>query len=301
MPGQGRPGRQENRHDVGGLVPGRELLADLVAGPCAVSWSRMPSAAGERSRGAGLAAGSRPRSPRPRRRSPGRPGPDGRCHPSRSGTRRRRWPPCPGPAGVCASDRDRSGRDSEGLRTRRGDRTEPAEPGRPGGEAVAGHERRQPAVAKFSGHPGRVIAQCGDPDGHVGGGGWPKRSGRVSPARRSWAGRPSSRARTPVTGVAQLRGRVLERDVVEPLRQRPGACAQAEHVASAADLVARWRRSSPAWPRCAPTPTGRRRQAGSWRCAARSRSAPAWSPAPSLLERRRSRIPAGPRARRLGR
>ena len=106
----------------------------------------------------------------------------------------------PGRAGVFAGGGDGPGRHREGARVRCGGLAQLAEPGRPGGEAVAGHQRGDPAVAEFGGHPGGVRAQRGDPDGQLGSGRLAQAQRARAPGRwRSWAGRPPRSARTPVT------------------------------------------------------------------------------------------------------
>ena len=65
-----------------------------------------------------------------------------------------------------------------GVRIRRGGFAQPAEPGRPGGDAVPGHQRGDPAVAEFGGHSDRVLAQRGDPDRQLG-------DGRLAQAQRA--------------------------------------------------------------------------------------------------------------------
>ena len=143
----------------------------------------------------------------------------------------------PGRVGVFVDGGDGPGRHREGARVRCGGFAQPVELGRPGGEAVAGHQRGDPAVAEFGGHPDRVLAQRGDPDGQLGDG----RLAQAQRARRRGVaelGGLAGEQRTDLGhDVAQLGGRVLERGVVEPLRQCPGAGAQAQHVTPAADLV----------------------------------------------------------------
>jgi hypothetical protein len=71
--------------------------------------------------------------------------------------------------------------------------------GRPAGQAVPGHQRGDPAVTELGGHPDRVMAQHGDPDGYLGG-------GRLAQAQRAGdrgvaelGGLAGSSARTLVT------------------------------------------------------------------------------------------------------
>ena len=82
-----------------------------------------------------------------------------------------------------------------------------------------------------------MLAQRGNMNGHLGGGRLPQAQrprgrgvaelSRLAPEQGAHLG----------DGITQPGGRVLERDVVEPLRQRAGARAQAEDKAARADLV----------------------------------------------------------------
>jgi transposase len=97
--------------------------------------------------------------------------------------------------------------------------------------------RQQPGRHRARGHPDRVMAQRGDPDGYLGG-------GRLAQAQRARGrgvaelGGLAGHQRTDLGhDVAQLGGWMLECGVVEPLHQHFGAGAQAQDVPPAADLM----------------------------------------------------------------
>ena len=143
----------------------------------------------------------------------------------------------PGGVGVLVGGSNGPRRYREGPSVGCGGFAKLAELGRPAGQAVAGHQRGDPAVTEFGCHPGRVLAQRGNPDGYLGGGGLPQAQ-RTRGGGAAQLGRLAGQQSTDLGhNVAQLGGRVLEGDVVEPLRQRLGAGAQAKHVPPSGDLV----------------------------------------------------------------
>src|SRR5215467_6340263 len=77
----------------------------------------------------------------------------------------------------------------------------------------------------------RAAIQIGNP----GTGGWPSRSGRA--AGSGLDGQPVEQRADRGHDVAQPGGRAIERDVMKPLRQGPGAGPQAQHVPPRTDLV----------------------------------------------------------------
>ena len=109
-----------------------------------------------------------------------------------------------GRAGVLVSGGDGPSRHREGSRVRGGGVAQLLELGRPAGQAVPGHQRGDPAVAELGGDPGGVMAQRGDPDGQVGGGGLAQAQRARGRDVAGWAACPASSARTLVTASRSL-------------------------------------------------------------------------------------------------
>ena len=116
----------------------------------------------------------------------------------------------PGRVGVFVDGCEGPGRYREGSRVWCGGFAYLAELGRPAGQAVPGHQRGDPAVTELGGHPDRVMAQRGDPDGYLGG-------GRLAQAQRA-----RGRGVAELGGLAGQQRTDLGHDVAQLGGWRPG-------------------------------------------------------------------------------